>query len=251
MDPENEDEALLDPPNVADEVVEDALEETDEWGNPVGTEYDDAGEPILEVELVEPEETVVATPARPVPASIQVAPTMTAEERAYAEEIFTPQQLAFMEGLTARAVSAAHQSFSIANSAVETTMSDASPDYRRMVVPQINAVFARMTPQQRADPHAADDALAVVMSEEARQTGESLYTVMQRHVQMRGGTTPAKRPTVAVRPPAMRSPAPSSAGRGPVVRGRNAPSASANQKLLMQTFPGLSLREIQQMELDR
>lgn len=249
MPEENEDEALLDPSNEQGEVTEGEEEETDEWGNPVGTEYDDDGNAIPEVELVEPEVTVAATPARLVPASIQVAPTMTAEERAYAEEIFTPQQLAFMEGLTARAVSAAQHSFSIANSAVESSLSDASPDYRRMVVPQINAVFARMTPQQRADPYAADDALAVVMTEEARQTGESIITVMTRHLQMRGGTTPAKRPPVAVRPPATRAPAPSSAGRGSVVRGRvGTPSASKNIQLVANTL-GITVAEAEAMGL--
>lgn len=250
MDPENEEEALLDPSNEPDDVTEDALEETDEWGNPAGTEYDNDGTPILDEEP-EPEEPPTAAPARTPPPSLTIAPILSAEERAYAEEINTPQQLQLIETMVQRGIAAAMQSFTVANSAVDTSLSDASPDYRRMVVPQINAVFARMTPQQRADPHAADDALAVVMSEEARQTNEPLMVVMARHLQMRGDTTPAKRPAVAVRPPATRAPAPSSAGRGPVVRGRNAPSASSNQQLLMKTFPGLTLREIQQMELDR
>jgi hypothetical protein len=252
MPPENEEEVLLDPPNESDDVTEDVLEETDEWGNPVGTEYDDDGIAIIDDEP-EPEEPVTAAappPARTPAVPFALAPVLSDEDREYGEALgLTPQVISFLEHLTSKQSAMIQQSYAAANSTVEATLQDASPEYRRMVLPLMNNVLSRMLPAQRADPHAADDALLVVMSDEGRQTGESLMQVMARHMQMRGGTTPANRPPVAVRPAATRAPAPSSAGRGPVVRGRvGTPTASKNIQLVANSL-GITVAEAEAMGL--
>lgn len=251
MDPENEDEALLDPSNEPGEVVEDALEETDEWGNPVGTEYDDAGEPILdeEPESEEPVAAAAATTPAPKPVPFASIPSLSQEQREYGEALFTPQQLAFIEGLADIKAAAVHQSYASASASVEAVLGDASAEYRRMMAPRMNAAVANMPPFQRASPEAGRAALLIAMDSEAAETGEPIWNVIARHAEMRGGTTPAKRPPVAVRPPATRAPAPSSAGRGPVVRGRvGTPTASKNSQLVASSL-GFTPAEIESMGL--
>lgn len=244
----DEDE-LVDSTVEPEEPVQQAEEEpeTDEYGNPPGTEYDDDGYPIPELEdpvVVDP----VVTPTPRTPASLSVPTGYSADEREYLETIFTPQQWQAIEGNAARAFAAGQASMAVASEGVEAILADASPDYRRMVTPKIQTVFSRMTPAQRADPHAADDALLVVMGEEARQTGESIIVVMNRHLVMKGGVAPARnKPVIPPKNPAFRAPSPSNAGRGPVVRSANR-NASSDIKLVAAAM-GISVDEAQRMGL--
>lgn len=239
--PEEVDDAL-DP-----EVIEED-EENDEWGNPVGTEYDDAGQPLLEEPepVVETPDPVAPTPRAP--STIQIPTLLSAEEREYGEAIFTPQQLAFMESLNARSFAAGQASMAVASAGVEQVLSGATAEYRQMVSPRLNTVISRMTPQQRADPHAADDALAVIMAEEARETGEGFWQVVARHSQMRGGSAaPKPRAVIPPKPAAARAPSPSNSGRAQIARS-TASGASRNIKMVADTL-GISVREAENMGL--
>lgn len=246
MDEEELQDALVEGEPEATEQTE-SEEETDEWGNPVGTEYEDDGTPIDPGTEPEPE-PVAAAPTPRAPSSIQIPTLLSAEEREYGEAIFTPQQLAFMESLNARSFAAGQASMAVASAGVEQVLSGATAEYRQMVSPRLQTVISRMTPQQRADPHAADDALAVIIAEEARETGQPFWQVVERHAQMRGGGTPprAAKTVIAQKPAAIRAPSPSNSGRGPVVR--SASGVGKNIKMVADTL-GISVREAENMGL--
>lgn len=233
-----------------DTEIADLLEEDD--GTTEEEEFEDYGEGEEEqlddaIEEAE-EETEVPLPAPRTPPAFAVQPLLSAEDREYAEAIFTPQQLNFIEGFTQRHVAAAQQSYVAATSAVESTLADASVEYRRMVVPRMNAVISRMPYEQRGTPQAADAALIWIISEEAIETGEPIVQVMARHLQMRGGTAPVKAKTaIAAKPAATRAPSPSNAGRGTVVRSSGS-GPSSNTKLVAQTM-GITVREAEAMGL--
>lgn len=232
-----------------EEELQDALEDETTEEEESEEEIEDE-ETEDEEEAAEEEETSeVPVPARSAPNSISVPTILSAEEREYGEALFTPQQLAFMESLNARSFAAGQASMAVANAGMEQVLSGASAEYRQMVSPRLTTVISRMTPQQRADPHAADDALAVIMAEEARETGEGFWQVVTRHSQMRGGATPprAAKPVIAPKPAATRAPSPSNSGSRPAARS-TASGASSNTKLLSKVF-GVSEREAEVMGL--
>jgi hypothetical protein len=209
------------------------------------SEYEEAEETEEEDAPGEDEQDPAPAIERRPPASLQIPALLSPEEREYGEAIFTPQQLAFMESLNARSFAAGQASMAVASAGVEQVLSGATAEYQQMVSPRLQTVISRMTPQQRADPHAADDALAVIIAEEARETGQPFWEVVQRHAQMRGGGTVAPKPraVIAPKPPAARAPSPSNSGVRPAARPSASSGASSDAKLIS-AATGMSLSEV-------
>lgn len=219
-----------------DDSFGNAVEDEDEMGNPVGTEYDDDGN-VVEYEETPPEP---ASP-RPLPAPLF---GLTAEQREALEDRFTPDQIDGILMIAGNLNAQAQQANVYANSVVEAAFSDATPEYRAHVMPRVNAWMAKMPPEMRSKPNAAETATLLSMEEERESTGETLSQIMARYVGMQQGARPAvkSRAVPVVRPPASRSPAPTNGGSGALVRGNRAERVSKSVQTIMKMY-GVTQRE--------
>lgn len=219
--------------------ADDGTPTEDAEGNPFGTEYDEDGEIVA---------AAPQTPPSRLPAAMTTPVGLTTEQRAVLEERFTPDQIEGIEFVVTQRVNDAMASMSYASSTVEAALSEIAPAQKASLLPRMNALIASMTPEYRSRPDSGENALILVMDAERRETGETMYAIMQRyHTGAAPSAAPKPRAVVPVRPPAARPPNPGGGVR-PVVR-RRTDSASRDSAMLTSLY-GVTARQLSEMDLE-
>lgn len=213
----------------------------DENGNPFGTEYNEDGTPILTDPATDPDADPPA--ARRTLAPLTTAVTLTSEQRALLEEKVDPETLDILQFIVSQQIQAAQASMVYANSAVELALADASQEFRAHVMPAVTQFLAAQTPEFRATPHAAEQAILVALAQEHSSGDASLIDVMSKYVDLYKGTRarqPARPAPPAVRAPITRTGKPSNGQAPPASRRNGSARVSALEKTLRMSASELS-----------